>query len=298
MYPSISEYLQAIELSTLTLQTLNHLVPLRKPDGQLFFSSGNFAVVFRMQDNRTGQLVALRCFLREVPQRQLRLPLISRYLVENSSRYLLPFTYHTDEIWVDTRFGTSAEFDLITMPWVDGQPLATYVAERCRQRDQEALQQLANQFDEMTHWLLNQPFAHGDLKPDNIMVSGSGRLTLIDYDGFYVPALDGLNASETGTLPYRHPQRTPVDYSRHLDDFSLLALSLELHTLSLKPDLYSETESLLLHTQTIEQPFHSALWEQLRGLQSREVSARASLLEYALHSDAGPIASLKRLMSG
>lgn len=298
MYPSISEYLQAVELSTLTLQTLNHLVPQRKPDGQLYFSSGNFAVVFRMQDRRTGQLVALRCFLRDVPLRQIRLPVIARHFTENFSRYLLPFTYHWGEMWVDTRFGSSAEFDLMIMPWVDGQPLASYVAEQCRTQNRDALQQITSRFDELAHWLINQPFAHGDLKPDNILVSPNGQLTLIDYDGFYVPALNGLTASETGTLPYRHPQRTPAHYNSHLDDFSLLALSLELHALSVAPDLYSESDSLLLNAQTIEQPFQSPLWEQLRGLKSKAVSVRAGLLEYALHSDAGPIASLKQLISG
>jgi len=297
MYPSISEYIQAIELSTETLKTLNHLVPLRKPDGQLYFSSGNFAVVFRMQDRRTGELVALRCFLRAEPQRQTRLWFIGSYLSASFLPYLLPFTYHSDEIWVDTHFGAATEFDVVSMPWIEGQPLSSYVAECCRQRDQEALQQLTRRFDELAYWLLGQPFAHGDLKPDNILVSASGRLTLIDYDGFFIPVLDGLKASETGTLPYCHPRRTPTHYDRHLDDFSLLILSLELHALSLVPDLYSEADSLLLPIQTIGQPFHSPLWEQLRGLQSNEISARAALLEYALHNEVGPITPLKQLVS-
>ena len=34
----------------------------------------------------------------------------------------------------------------------------------------------------MAAWLRSQPFAHGDIKPDNIMVRPDGTLTLVDYD--------------------------------------------------------------------------------------------------------------------
>ena len=41
---------------------------------------------------------------------------------------------------------------------------------------------------------MNQPFAHGDLKPDNILVRDDGSLVLVDYDGMYVPAMQGQKA--------------------------------------------------------------------------------------------------------
>ena len=48
-------------------------------------------------------------------------------------------------------------------------------------------------------WLLPQPFAHGDLKPDNILVQADGSLTLVDYDGMYVPAMQGQKSRELGS---------------------------------------------------------------------------------------------------
>ena len=297
MFPSFSEYVQAIELSGDTLNRLRHLRPVRRADGQLYFSSGNFAVVFRMEDTQTGAWVALRCFLREVSRRPERLRHIADYLHQNPSPHLLPITYHPQEIWVDTRFGQSGEFDLMTMPWVDGQTLATYVATNCAANNTGALRQLAYRFDAMANWLLAQPFAHGDLKPDNIMVGIDGTLRLIDYDGCYVPNLHGLLSPELGSPPYRHPDRSAMHYNPHLDDFSLLLLSLELHALSHAPELFSPMDSLLIGPADLENMDRTEHWQQIRQIPASDVKARLALLNFARYTPAGPIASLKTLVS-
>lgn len=296
MFPSISEYIQSIELSTETLHRLNHLIPVRKSTGQLYFSSGNFAVVFRMLDTRTGQPVALRCFLREVAGRRERLRAIANYLIENPSDYLLPFTVYPNELWVDTRFGQEHEFDVMVMPWVEGQTLNQYVADCCRNQQSQKLDQLAHRFDELVRWLLGQPMAHGDLKADNILIRPDGQLVLIDYDGCFVPALAGQEATEIGTLPYRHPARTPAHFDRNLDDFSLLGLSLELHALSVSPALYTDTDTLLLTLDLLNDPFNADQWNQFRQLSSAAVSARASLFEHAIHCPPKPISGLIELL--
>ncbi len=289
--------MQAIELSGETLNRLRHLQPVRKPDGQLYFNSGNFAVVFRMEDTRTGGWVALRCFLREVPRRRERLTHIADYIRQNPSPHLLPITFHPQEIWVDTRFGQSGEFDLMTMPWVEGQTLATFVANCCAAGDATALRQLALRFDAFANWLLAQPVAHGDLKPDNIIVGPDGTLRLIDYDGCYVPTLHGLSSPELGSPPYRHPNRSPAHFHQHLDDFSLLLLSLELHALSHSPELYTPMDSLLISSADLDDFNQSACWQQLRQLPSADVKARLALLEFACHTPVGPVLSLKTLVA-
>ena len=297
MYPSFSEYLQAIDLSGDSLNQLKQLRPVRKADGQPYFSSGNFAVVFRMEDPQTGAWVALRCFLREVPRRRERLQQIAQYLHENPTPYLLPITYYPEEIWVDTRFGQPGEFDLMTMPWAEGQTLATYVAACCAANDRVALAQLAHRFDAMAHWLLAQPFAHGDLKPDNIIVAPGGALRLIDYDGCFVPNLDGLPSAELGSPPYQHPERLASHYNPHIDDFSLLLLSLELHALSYAPDLFSPMDSLLIDATDLQDTNNSNRWLQLRQLSVTDVKARLALFEFACYTHFGPIESLRTLLS-
>src|SRR5207248_10425515 len=53
--------------------------------------------------------------------------------------------------------------------------------------------------------------AHGDLQHGNILVRG-GSIQLVDYDGMWVPALSGRDATEIGHRAYQHPERSGQDY--------------------------------------------------------------------------------------
>ena len=92
------------------------------------------------------------------------------------------------------------------MDWVEGKTLDKYLRENLD--DKYALEMLAYRFSQLSQWLILQPFAHGDLKPDNILVREDGMLVLVDYDGMYVPAMKGQKARELGSPDFRHPLRT------------------------------------------------------------------------------------------
>ena len=233
MYPSLTDYIASIELAHETLSKFNYLRPILKPNGQPFFSSGNFAVVFKMEDTRTKNHMALKCFLRDVPERAQRLQLISDYIHANPSPYLVSMTYQASELWVDCKHCGCNEFDVVIMPWIEGHTLGEYLKELCEATDwrRNSLIGFVKRFDQMFEWLLKQPFAHGDLKPDNILVDECGNLKLIDYDGFFIPAFAGLLSFELGTPPYCDPRRTLTNYDENIDDFSLLLLSFELYVL-------------------------------------------------------------------
>ena len=73
----------------------------------------------------------------------------------------------------------------------------------------------------MGAFLLSQPFAHGDLKPDNILVRENGELALVDYDGMFVPSMEGQKARELGSPDFRHPLRDENQFDSHIDDFAI-----------------------------------------------------------------------------
>ena len=237
-YPLISEYIQSIKLSEENFSKLSTLRPVLDSDGNPIMSSGNFAVVFKMEDKESGKLYAVKCFLREQEGRDASYKLIASELEYVSSTYLTPIQYLDRELFVDTAQGTDTEFPVLLMDWVDGITLGKYV--RTNIDDSYRLSLMAYLFCRMGSWLLGQEFAHGDLKPDNIMVREDGQLVLVDYDGMFVPAMRGQKARELGSVDYCHPLRTEDVFNGSIDDFSIASIALSLKAISLRPGLLSD----------------------------------------------------------
>lgn len=64
-YPLISEYVEAIKAAEDNFEELANLRPVLGDDGQPVMTSGNFAVVFKMEDIETGKFYALKCVTKE-----------------------------------------------------------------------------------------------------------------------------------------------------------------------------------------------------------------------------------------
>ena len=147
---------------------------------------------------------------------------IAEELKDVDSPYLVSIRYLDKELFVDTEQADETEFPVLLMDWVEGKTLDKYLRENLD--DKYALEMLAYRFSQLAQWLIPQPFAHGDLKPDNILVREDGTLVLVDYDGMYVPAMKGQKARELGSPDFRHPLRTENDFDEHIDDFSIVSI--------------------------------------------------------------------------
>ena len=236
-YPLISEYIEAIRLAADNFDKLSHLQPVLDGNGTPMMSSGNFAVVFKMYDPQAHKDVAVKCFLKEQEGRAESYQLIAQELAYTSSSFLTPFRYLDKEIFVESQSTNDEEFPVVLMDWVEGETLDRYIQSHLDEPN--ALRLLAFQFSRLASWLLSQPFAHGDLKPDNILVRSDGTLTLVDYDGMFVPAMEGTAARELGSPDFRHPLRTAERFNEHIDDFPLAVILLSLKALSLSPSLWN-----------------------------------------------------------
>ena len=241
IYPSVGQYTEAIKLADQSPEdyfaTMTTLRPVLGADGNPVMSSGNFAVVFKMQDQNDGKIYALKCFTRDQEGRNESYRLIADELQYVESEYLTKIQYLEKELFVDT--GTDdTEFPVLLMDWVEGETLDKYIRKNIH--DKYSLSMLAFRFSRLAMWLMPQPFAHGDLKPDNIIVRKDGSLTLVDYDGMFVPAMKGQKSRELGSPDFRHPLRTEEDFDEHIDDFSLSTILLSLKAISLQPSLLEE----------------------------------------------------------
>lgn len=236
-YPLISEYVRAIQDASNNLDELAHLVPVQDDHGEPYRSSGAFAVVFKMKDEQTGKCYALKCFTEEQEGRAEAYRQIADELEFVDSSYITSVKYLDKEIFVDSSCEED-EFPVLLMDWIDGETMETYIAENYQ--DNYTMAMLCYRFCKMAAWLRSQPFAHGDIKPDNIMVRPDGTLTLVDYDGMFVPAMKGQKSPTIGTKDFSHPLRTIDDFDETIDDFALASIALSLKAISLKPSLLDE----------------------------------------------------------
>ena len=282
-YPLISEYLAAIREAKDNLDKLSHLVPVMDKYGEPYRSSGAFAVVFKMKDEQTGKCYALKCFTEEQEGRAEAYRQIAEELEFVDSPYITSVKYLEKEMFVDSNC-EDEEFPVLLMDWIEGETMETYIA--ANYTDTHAMAMLCYRFCKMAAWLRSQSFAHGDIKPDNIMVRPDGTLTLVDYDGMFVPAMKGQKSPTIGTKDFSHPLRTIDDFDETIDDFALASIALSLKAISLDPSLlksYGASDRLLFSAADFLDLSKSKTFAALQGLLANE-EARTLLSMFLLAS--------------
>jgi len=166
--------------------------------------SGNFATVYKIISD--GASHAVRCFRYDNPEHDVRYPEIASHLVQNRLPYMVSFRYMSEGI----RVGPSW-YPILKMKWIEGDSLISYVEKNLSSR--RALQNLAAEWSRMLDELQRAKIAHGDLQHGNVIVV-QGAIKLVDYDGMYVPALEGCRGIELGHRNYRELSASLHDSSQ------------------------------------------------------------------------------------
>ena len=265
-YPLISEYVKAIQDGSDNLDKLAYLTPVLDNHGEPYRSSGAFAVVFKMLDKRTGKYYALKCFTEEQEGRADAYRQIADELDMVDSSYITSVKYMEKELFVDSQCEED-EFPVLLMDWVDGETMEAYIA--ANYHNQSDMSMLCYRFGKMAAWLRSQSFAHGDVKPDNIIIRPDGSLSLVDYDGMFVPTMKGCKSPTIGTKNFCHPLRTMDDFDETIDDFSLASIALSLKAISMNStllDTYGASDRLLFSEKDYRTPSNSKVISALQGL--------------------------------
>lgn len=227
---TLRQYLEALGDSHGLWRTLHGVELCRDAAGRPLYTAGNSAAVFRVRIG--GVAYALRCYFR--PRRHLREIYGGRFLPQELYLHLTP--------------STGCRVDVVLCDWVEGETLDETLRKAVAASQRERLADLARRFDALGAALVSDDRAHGDLKPENIVVDPSGELHPIDFDGAYLPAFAGERSPELGTAAFQHPARTAEDFDERLDDYSVALLSAALHALALDPSLglrYGARDGLL-----------------------------------------------------
>ena len=260
--PSGSDYRAALQHPNTAFQdaALRQAVPVKNKLGLPNLLSGNFAVVCHLRSQTDAW--AVRCFVREIPDIHRRYREITTYLdrAKRAARCLVGFRYIDNEILVN---GTREP--VVVMDWVNnGTPLDKAVGEVVRQS--ASLQPLLDYWKAVDRELDELKIAHGDLQHGNVLVQ-SDRLRLVDYDGMFVPALNGEEASDLGHPNYQHPRRSKVEFNAEMDRFSSLVIYAALRALHHQPSLWAKyqmpDDALLFRQRDLADPDHSPLFADL-----------------------------------
>ncbi|MEE3719133.1 pentapeptide repeat-containing protein [Tumidithrix elongata RA019] len=240
--------------------------PAKNSRGRITLWSGNFATVYKLMD--AGCSWAVRCFIR-VPQPdvQQRYAAISEYLDEHQLPYLVHFQFLEQGILVK-----DAWYPILKMDWVDGVELDRYIGDHLN--DPDKLLNLDRELKQLKQDLRDAGIAHGDLQHGNIMVTRSGQLKLVDYDGMYVPALKGIPPYETGHPNYQLPERSLQDFGEQVDDFSFDVISLSLKALAKQPELWDsfheDNKNLIFRQDDFRQPKESPVFQSIAQINDTE----------------------------
>lgn len=236
--------------------------------------AGAFAVVYKAVADG-GRTYALRVFTTESPERRERYDRISEYLRARKVSCLVDFEYRDRSI---RSAGDGKWYPLILMDWIQGETLFQWVRARVGERNQAALAEAARRWEALVRELAEAQIAHGDLQHANVMVTRSGELKLVDYDGLCVPSLVGRRNLEVGVEPYQHPDRneqTPL--SLDLDNFSALVIYVALRALAADPSLWAKYveapvyDKLLFRREDFQAPGASPLYHDLRKSPDQDV---------------------------
>lgn len=206
------------------------LLPARDIYGKIKVASGANACVFKI--NYLGKPSILKCYIEELAFLRDKYA----YLSTQQSDYLPKYEYLSNELMLsDARLSS-----VLLGDWVEGETLAQWIEWATKMDDRDKLNTLAHLFDSLALYMVRQPWAHGDVKPDNIMVTDDGRLVLIDFDAIFCPGLSAEANFHLGTPSFQHPARDVNLFNREMDNYSLVLISLSLHSLCEDSSLYAK----------------------------------------------------------
>jgi hypothetical protein len=260
-YPGIAEYNQSAqnpataftdpELAAGSLATSTLGLPI--------VLGGGFALTYTV--SAKARKFAVRCFHRYVPDLKQRYAQISDAIADLRSKHFVSFEYQREGVRV-----RSVLYPVVKMAWAEGPTLGLFLEDNYD--DAAAMGALLSSFHELARFLADRGIAHGDLENGNMVVR-NGSLTLIDYDGMYVPAMPLGNGNELGHAHFQHPGRTAGHFGPRIDDFSFIMIDLSLDAIARDQSLYERFctgDNILFQKSDFENPGTSPLFRELRRM--------------------------------
>lgn len=251
--------------------------PIFDDNKNLRCSVGNSAVVFEVMYK--GRKMAMRVYMRQ----------------HHNLRAIYGDRYYPKELLInasDTEYGLA---DVVLCDWHEGVSLQSKIEEWCNKPTK--MQALSQMFEELALSLLNEHWAHGDLKPENIIFSQDG-LRLIDFDAMYREGFTPDDCIEIGTQQFQHPLRSHNNFCRDIDDYPIALITTVLAALALDSTLgteLSDSDYMLINPRLAIEG-RDMMLERIETLFAEHGDIRHYRIAKLLHSPNIALPQLKNLL--
>ncbi len=279
-WPSLQDYNEAIQnlhqslsdeqLCTGQLHVQNHGLP--------YVISGAFACVYKVSCGWRDY--AVRCFATPVNDQAERYRRMSTFICSDNLPYTMDFHFIEKGILLRGQW-----FPIVKMEWVQGKTLTAFISSNIDNK--EVLNKFRRNFWLMLLELARDGVAHGDLQHGNIIIRGD-EFVLVDYDGMFVPGLQGYSSREKGHPNYQHPARGEQHFGPYLDNFSAWLIDTALLAIIEDKSLWDKfdagDESLLFRRADLVNPHQSKIFHTLAEHHCFELNRRSEYLRMLLAS--------------
>jgi len=260
-YPTLEQYTEALQypdkalidpaLKAGSLKTTGLGLPLAL--------CGGFALTYIVTTG--GKKYAVRCFHKKSSNLEKRYEAISKKIKSLNSPYFVDFAFQSQGVRI-----AGGVFPVVKMAWATGETLASFV--EANYRNKTSLANLQGALQKLATYLESNSIAHGDIQPENLMISGQGNnLQLIDYDGMYVPEISSLGSAEIGQRNFQHPKRNEKIWNSQLDRFAFISLYCALKTLQTDASYWDKTQSdqsaIIFRANDFANPATSQIFREL-----------------------------------
>lgn len=281
MISSVAQYILSVKYLDMMSRSFSsrHIYPIidQGGDERLRCSVGNSVIVFEVMCE--GRKMALRVYMRKHPN--LRAIYGDRYypkeLLVNSS---------------DTNYGLA---DVVLCDWYEGESLQSKI-EQWHNKPAK-MQALSQMFEEFALSLLGEEWAHGDVKPENIIFSNDG-FHLIDFDAMYREGFSAGDCVEIGTRQYQHPLRDKSNFGRDIDDYPIALITTVLAAMALDDTIgrgIPDSDNLLI-TPHLAVKGEDKMLARIEALFAERGDVRHYRIAKLLHSPMPSLPQLKNLL--
>lgn len=246
---------------------------------------GSSSVVFKLDNG--NRFYALKCYITDLHGRWHYLNQVKQKLQQLQNNHLVNFDIYENALAVTDDEQNLHSCSVLLMPWIEGERLANRVKDLCSKHNSQGLKELTQTIIELACLQINQNYSHGDITPENILVTPEGKVVLIDHDTFGFSDVEKTTSNPGGwNYAYQHPYRHPMQTDIHADEFSFLLLIICLKTLEHDPGLYknyNSSKGLLFSIDDFKNPFDSKLVKEIEKINDSGLQYLLKLLLFSLH---------------